>query len=219
MAVVTFALFAIARGRDYYTAPIYPMLMAAGATFLVGLLKPIALRWSMVVAVTVFIIAGTVMASVVLPIAPVGSRWWRYALDQNGDLKEEIGWPELVAETARVWNTIPEGERQRTAIFCSNYGEAGAINLYGSRYGLPQAISPVNSFWARGYGNSPPEVVIVLGGRRERLEQRFESVIEAGRIPNPLGVDNEESGRPEIYVCRRPRQSWPELWSKIRSFG
>ncbi len=220
MAVVTFAVFAIARGRDYYTAPLYPMLMAAGATFLVGLVRSqVALRWSMVVAVAVFVLAGVVVASVVLPIAPVGSRWWHFALNENDDLKEEIGWPELVAETARVWNTIPEAERQRTAIFCSNYGEAGAINLYGPRYGLPQAISSVNSFWARGYGNPPPEVVIVLGGRRERLEQTFESVVLTGRVPNPLGVANEESRKPEIYVCRRPRESWSEIWPKIRSFG
>jgi hypothetical protein len=119
----------------------------------------------------------------------------------------------------RVWNTIPEPERARTAILCSNYGLAGAINLYGPPHGLPPAISGVNSFWARGYGAPPPETVIVLGGRRERLDQRFESVVHAGRVPNPLDIANEESERPDIYICRQPRENWQEMWPKLRSFG
>jgi Dolichyl-phosphate-mannose-protein mannosyltransferase len=221
MAVVPFALFVIARGRDYYTAPIYPMLFAAGATWLLRQMnsRGIAERWSMMVAVPILLLAGGYVAATELPLAPVGSRWWRQVLEDSGDLREEIGWPELVGEVARIWNTIPETERARTAIYCGNYGEAGAINLYGPRHGLPQAISAVNSFWARGYGSPPPETVIVLGGRRDRLDERFESVVLVGHVPNPLDVANEESEHPEIYLCRRPRESWPVLWSKIRGFG
>ncbi|HEX8149899.1 MAG TPA: glycosyltransferase family 39 protein [Pyrinomonadaceae bacterium] len=221
MAVTPFALFVVARGRDYYAAPIYPMLFAAGATFLLGLLKSrgVARRWAVAAAVPVLLLAGAGVAAVVTPVAPVGSRWWRQALSINADLREEVGWPELVAEVARVWDTIPEAERARAAVYCSNYGEAGAVNLYGPRHGLPQAISGINSFWARGYGDPPPETVIVVGGRREQLEQRFESVTLAGRVPNPLGVANEESRRPDVYLCRRPRESWAELWPKLRAFG
>ena len=221
MAVIPFVLFAFARGRDYYTAPIYPMLLAAGATWLLSLIKARgrAEKWAMIVAVPILLLAGAYDAARILPIAPIGSHWWQQALKENGDLREEIGWPELTAEVARIWNTIPEAERARAAIYCANYGEAGAINLYGPRYGLPQAISGVNSFFARGYGSSPPETVIVLGGRRERLGQRFESVVLAGRVPNPLNVTNEESQRSEIFLCRSPRESWPELWPKLRSFG
>lgn len=220
-ALTTFALFVIARGRDYYTAPLYPMLLAAGAAWLLSALKARGVheRRAMAVAVPVLLLAGCTVAAVVTPVAPVGSRWWRRSLEVSGDLREEVGWPELVAEVARVWNTIPEAERARAAIYCANYGEAGAVNLYGPRYGLPQAISGINSFWERGYGSTPPETVIVLGGSRERLEQRFESVAPAGRVPNPLGVANEESGHPDIYLCRRPRESWPELWPKLRAFG
>ncbi|CDM65874.1 glycosyltransferase family 39 protein [Pyrinomonas methylaliphatogenes] len=221
MAVSSFAIFAAAQGRDYYAASIYPMLLAAGASWVMSRLdvRAAAEKWVMMAAVPVLLLAGAFVAAIVLPIAPVGSHWWKRALAQNGDLREQFGWPELVAEVARIWNTIPENERARAAIFCTNYGQAGAINLYGPRYGLPQAISGVNSFWARGYGNPPPETVIVLGGQREWLQQRFESVILAGRVPNSLGVENEESRQPDIYLCRRPREPWSELWPKIRKFG
>jgi len=58
----------------------------------------------------------------------------------------------------------------------------------------------------------------IINGRA-RLEQLFESVVVAGRVPNPLGVDNEESHRPYIYICRRPREPWSSLWPKLRAFG
>jgi hypothetical protein len=41
-------------------------------------------------------------------------------------------------------------------ILAGNYGEAGAINLYGPAYDLPEAISGINSYWLRGYGDPPP---------------------------------------------------------------
>ena len=55
-------------------------------------------------------------------------------------------------------------------ILTGNYGEAGALNLYGSRYGLPTAISPVNAYWLRGYGRIPPDAVIALGFDESFLE-------------------------------------------------
>ena len=221
MAVIPFLLFTVAQGRSYYTAPLFPMLIAAGATCILGLLesKDAMRKVVVAVAIPIMLIAGAAFAAVVLPIAPVGSSWWRTALETNGDLREEFGWQEMTAEVARIWETLSDDERRRTAIFASNYGEAGAINLYGPKYGLPPAISGVNSFWARGYGEIPPDTVIVLGSRRERLEERFEWVSVAGQIPNPLGIANEESQRPEIYICRRPKEPWHVLWPKIRSFG
>lgn len=213
MAVVPFLLFLVARGRDYYTAPIYPTLFAAGSLWLARR------KIVFVTAVVIFLLSGALMAALILPMAPAGTQWWRRALETNNDLREEIGWPEMVAEVARIWNTLPPAERRTTAIYCANYGEAGAVNLYGPKHGLPQAISGVNSFWARGYGNPPPETVIVLGGRPERLAERFESVVLAGRVPNPLRVENEEAEHPDIYLCRKPRRGWEEVWPTLRRFG
>lgn len=215
LAVVPFALFALAHGRGYYTAPLYPMLLAAGAVSLERVL-PKAGR----IAIATLAAAGIVIALVLLPIAPIGSKLWNIAIKVNDDLREEVGWPELVDEVARIYATIPPAERARTAIFCGNYGEAGAVDLYGPARGLPNAISGINSYWARGYGNPPPETLIVVGSKREELEQVCGSVELAGQITNRFGVENEETTRHrEIFVCRRLRVLWPELWPKVRSFG
>lgn len=67
----------------------------------------------------------------------------------QGDFREEVGWEELVETVAKIRDTLPTKDRARLGVLAGNYGEAGAINLYGGRYGLPRAISGINSFWAR----------------------------------------------------------------------
>jgi len=154
-----------------------------------------------------------------LPVAPVNSAWWDFASSANGDLREEIGWPELAQEVARIWDALPERERAHTGIFTNNYGEAGALNMYGPELGLPAALSGVNSYWLRGYGDPPPETLIVIGYRSEEIGQYFENCEPSGRIPNPYGIENEESKVPGILVCRGLRESWADFWEDIHHFG
>ena len=222
MAIVPFALFVIARGRGYYMAPVYPMLFAAGATQLVAWLdaRTTLIRRSAFALIVMLLIVGSGAAVVVLPIAPIGSPLFEFATRENSDLKEEVGWPELVAEVARIYHALPAEQRARTGIFCNNYGEAGAVNLYGPAHQLPPAISNVNSYWLRGPGPNPPPDMIVLGADRADLEPFFESVTLAGRTPVVAGVQNEETvDHPEIYLCRGIRRPWAEVWPSIRSFG
>src|SRR5205814_3437191 len=91
----------------------------------------------------------------------------------------------------------------RFGILAGNYGEAGAINLYGKEYGLPEPICGTNSFWARRYSDRPPETLIVIGFSREFGQRYFESCEVVGRITNKHGVVNEETtDHPEILLCR-----------------
>ncbi len=223
MFLVPFTIFLVAKGRGYYLAAVYPMLYAAGAVWGEQFLGRLRRGWSVALgglawAAILFDIIFT--AAFFTPIAPIHSRWWDAAMKLNGDFREEIGWPELVETVAQIRASLPPNERERVGILTMNYGEAGAIDLYGPRYGLPPAISAVNSYWERGYGDPPPEVLIVLGFARESLERKFESVELAGHLTNGDGVLNEETrDNSEVFVCRRLRTSWPELWRKIRHFG
>src|SRR3546814_1675713 len=97
-------------------------------------------------------------------------------------------------------HALPEVERARTAIYANNYGEAGAINRYGPAYGLPTAISGINSYWARGYGDVPPTTVIVLGDDAEGVADTPATCTLAARVRIPHGVENEERGRSEEHT-------------------
>ncbi len=98
-------------------------------------------------------VGGVLIFALILPIAPINSAWWNVTNRINDNLREEIGWPDLVQAVARVRDSLPAEERARFAILAGNYGEAGAIDLYGPAYGLPKAICGVNSYWLRGYGD------------------------------------------------------------------
>lgn len=223
MYVVPLMLFVIAKGRGYYMAGTYPMLYAAGAVWgerwLASLSFPLAkavraAAWTALAADIILV------GALFLPIAPISSRWFKTSLKVNGDFAEEIGWPELVESVAKIRDSLPPPERQFAGILTGNYGEAGAINLYGPHYSLPRAISGINSFWQRGYGDPPPQTLIVVGLSRDFVDRTFASCEVAGHTWNRYGVENEETrDHPDIYVCRGLRRPWPEFWNNFRYYG
>jgi hypothetical protein len=236
MYVVPLALFLLMRGRDYYLAPAYPMLYAAGSVWVERLWRmaensgtlasraPLGMTSPFNKIVRRLIWGGLVVdvavaGVVALPIAPVNSEWWKAAVRVDGVFREEIGWEEFVSAVAAVRDRLPASEQARVGILAGNYGEVGALNLYGERFGLPWAMSGVNSSWERGYGD-PHEVVIVVGYPRAMLESEFASCVVGGRVWNRYGVMNEETVEdPEIFVCRGLKGNWEEFWRKVRKFA
>jgi 4-amino-4-deoxy-L-arabinose transferase-like glycosyltransferase len=224
----------VLKGKNYYLAPAYPMLFAAGAA---GLESGLARwRWSAgkswpkaAIAILV-LVAGAATAPLVLPILPparyaayeeaIGFAPPKTERGHRGPLPQifgdQFGWEELVAEVAGVYNSLPPEERSRTAIFAGNYGEAGAVNLFGPKHGLPPAVSAhqTHFFWGpRGYTG---EIVIVLQGDRDELEQVFESVEQVGQHHHPWGM--EEENRP-IYLCRGLKTPLPDLWPELKHWN
>jgi hypothetical protein len=223
MYVVTLAILIAAKGRSYYMGPGYPMLYAAGAAWGEPWVRSMRRGWAWTVRGTVGAILAVdviVMALFALPIAPSHSQWFRNQVRADSVLDDEFGWPELVATIAKVRDGLPAADRARLGILAGNYGEAGAIDLYGPRYGLPPAISGVNSYWQRGYGNPAPQTLIVVGLTRDFLADHFSSCQVVAHNWNRYGAENEETlYHKNIYVCRGLRQPWPLFWKEIHHFG
>ncbi len=220
---IPLVLFIVTQGRGYYLAPAYPMLLAGGIVWLEQWLASRSAAQSRSIHQTLrqaMAIGGALAAALALPVAPINSVWWNVASDMNGDLKEEIGWPELVQTVADIRAALPAADRARLGVLAGNYGEAGAINLYGPAYNLPTAISGINSYWLRGYGDPPPQTLIVLGLTFTQANQIFETCELAGHITNPFNVKNEETtDHPDILVCRNLRSTWPEFWKSFKYYG
>lgn len=220
--VVPLALFVVAEGRGYYLGPAYPMLLAAGAVVWerwITYRRPNQARaWRVTtwVALGISLIAAFALMT---PIAPINSPLWEITNEVHDNFREQVGWIDLTETVADIYSALPEAERATTGILTGNYGEAGAINLYGPARGLPRAISGVNSMWLRGYGDPPPQQVIVLGFSRAHAEQFFGTCEAAGMVTNAYGVENEETSHPAIWLCRAPRAPWIELWPRLRTFG
>ncbi len=150
----------------------------------------------------------------------MNSRWWEKASALQETYIGEIGWPELAQEVGRIRDSLVPEERAHLGILATSYGEAGAIDLFGPQYGLPRAVSGINSFWQRGYGDPAPRTLIVVGQSRQLADENFEGCRLAGRIWNRYGVKTEETiWNPDIFVCGPPRQGWPEFWKRFRYYG
>ena len=138
----------------------------------------------------------------------------------HDQFREEIGWPDLARTVAAVYDSLPGEERARTGILTGNYGEGGALNLYGPGLGLPRSMSLTNSLWYRGYDPRLPRTVILVGFDLEEGQQLFESCVTAAKNTNAFGVVNEESrDHPDILLCRDLRMPWQLYWEKHRRFG
>ena len=221
--VVTFLLFAFAGARSYYTAPLYPVLVAGGSVmFGIGISsrRPQPARWIWATQWSLILIAGVCFAFLVMPIAPVNSRVWKVTAKLHDQFREEIGWPELAQNVARVLSTMSIEERTRAGILTGNYGEGGGLNLYGPALGLPPAMTLTNSFWYRTFDPREPQIVVVLGFDLDEAQKLFASCEVAGKNANSFGVENEESrDHPDILVCRNLKIPWKEYWATRRRFG
>lgn len=215
-------LFALAKGRGYYLLPAYPVVYAAAMVGLEERLRratPRLRRLWRAAAGSAMLLNVLAVTLVYAPVFPVDSALWHWQVAHNEDLANEIGWETFVVQVARARHRVPREELPRLAILADNYGEAGALELYGPRYHLPAPISPVNSFWARGTGPYVPETYLIVGSRLEQ-EHNFEHCEVAGTVVWPFEIRNEETDEhPQILVCRGLRGSLPEIWGREQTFG
>lgn len=222
MYLTPLALFAVAKGRFYYLAAGYPMLLAMGAVVGERWLGGLGRRRRIAIgAVAIAGIAGVggYVSSILIPLAR-GGDLRAFALKNNGDLREEFGWQELVQNVAAIRDGLTAEQRGSFGVLVGNYGEAGAVELLGPAYELPAPISMTNSGWLRSYPAALPSTVIVVGYSRKGAESRFTDCRLAGHNGNAAGVENEESrDHPDIFLCGPPRNGWAAFWKEGPYFG
>ena len=123
---------------------------------------------------------------------------------------DQFGWPELAGDVAKIYNALPPEERAHTGLFASNYGEAGALNLYGPALGLPAPICAHQNHYFWGPPAKPePTTLIWLQWSRRGVEDHCRSVEQAGEHFHPWGM--AEENRP-IYLCRGLKYTIAEYW-------
>ena len=234
--LLTIAFFLLAHGKNYYSTPAYPIVLAAGAVateaFLAGpgfrarprlraAMKPVIFVW-LFAAMAVFLPVVLPVLSVQaylryqasLPFKVPASEHMHQGVPLPQIYSDEFGWPEMVATVARVYNSLPAEERAKTAIYADNFGEAAAIDLFGPKYGLPKAICPHQSYFLWGPRNYTGEIVILIGSARiEEAQPFFASVEVAARLNHPYAESIET--RP-VLLARGLKVNLQTLWPKLK---
>ncbi len=222
MYLVPVVFFYLDKGRFYYVAPVYPMLIAMGAAtaerWLLSLPK-LGRRSLATIYFAGVVSIGAYIIMLIVPLAASGPLR-DFALRHNSDLREEFGWHQLVHTVASIRDSLTPEQRAHLGITTANYGEYGAIDVLGPEYGLPAPIGTTNSEWLRGYPTPPPTTLIVIGLTQDQANSIFTACRWAGHDGNAEGIRNEESVyHPDIFVCGPPRESWAQLWKSHQNFG
>lgn len=227
--VVSLATFIVLHGKNYYLAPIYPMLLAAGSVLFEHAIDRPRFRWLKPFSVIVILAGGGWLAPVVMPVLPV-DKYLAYqeklpfkvprsehshmaaALPQH--YADQFGWHEIVGEVVVAWNRIPAAERADCAIFAQDYGQAGSIDWYGPSFGLPPSLSGHQTWFLWGPRDYSGNCLIVLDDSRARLEELFQEVEFVGNSPdNPYALEKNIP----VYICRGKKWAgtmaslWPNL--------
>jgi hypothetical protein len=116
-----------------------------------------------------------------------------------------------------VYQALPAADRAAAVLVTGNYGEAGAVDRYGPRYGLPTVYSGHNELYTYGPPPDSARTVVLVGFTDIAASGWFGSCATAGRLDNGVGVDNEEQGN-AITVCRDPREPWHQLWPRFQHY-
>ena len=217
-------------GKTYYPLPFYPILFAAGAVGLGEFFLEHG-RWLRMAYAAALVASGLVMLPFGVPVLPLNAML-RYQKvislenvvqmehDSAGDLHQlyadMLGWESMAATIANVYHHLPPPDQARCAIVAGNYGEAGAIDIYGTEYGLPKAISGHNNYYFWGTHGHTGEVVILFGQHAESTKTMFADVKQAALISYRHAVAAEN--HLPVYVCRGPKAPLAELWPSLRYF-
>jgi hypothetical protein len=215
--------------RIYYLFPAFPLLFAGGAVLWERWLSRPKLAWVRWTWATTMLIEGALLAPLVIPLLSpetfvryTTAAHLRQPKIENHELgplpqlfADQFGWPEMAATVAGVYNALPPDVRARTAIYAQSYGQAGAIDLFGPRLGLPQAISGHQSHFLWGPRGYTGESMIVMGDRRARLEELFASVEWKAHVDHPYSMPYNHI---DIYYCRGLKMPLAELWPKVKNW-
>ena len=236
MYLAVFALMVFQKAKVYYLTPIYPLLLAAGAVFVENLARRRSLRWLKPATAALILASGLIFAPLAVPLLPLKS-FFKYqeitGFKPRQEERSQLGilpqhyadmfcWEEMADTVARIYQGFSPEEKSDCLIYARNYGEAGAIDFFGKKYGLPRAVSAHNNYWLWGYGNWTGKTAIIWGASRdfktslEDLQRGFEEVEPAATLNCPYAMPYE-NGR-TIFVCRRLKISFHDVWLRDKRF-
>lgn len=236
--LVCYGVFFALHGKTYYLAPIYPMLLAAGAVVIDTALDRTrfgienrerqGIVWLKPAIIFVVVASGLYFLPVTVPVlspdgflAYVKELPFKLPVTEHSHTRaalpqwysDQFGWKEMVDETALAWHQLSPVERSDCGIFAQDYGQAGAIDFFGPQYGLPKSLSGDKTWFIWGPRAYSGNCLVVLDDRVGRLDDLFRQVDDVGvAAENPYAL---ETGI-HVFICRGSKFGtlaalWPTL--------
>jgi hypothetical protein len=217
-------------GRVYYLAPAYPMLFAAGAITFQRFAEHGNHAWLKPAYVAVLLVTGVLLAPFgYFPILPVeGYLAYSRALHfeppqiethRMGPLPQiyadMYGWKEMAEAVAGAYDKLSPEDKQHCAIFGQNYGQAGAIDFFDAKMGLPSAISSHQNYFYWGPRNYTGECMLVLDDSPNKLSTEFDSWEKVATVYHPYSMPYQHF---DVYLCRGLHWPLAQIWPRLKNW-
>lgn len=214
-----------------YLGPLAPMLFVLGAVAFEKFVVRFNRHWLKPVALASVLLGGLVLAPLAITVFPVRTfiaYMKTLGMTPSTPEKKELanlpqfyadmfGWEKMVAAVAGAYNSLSPAEKEKCAIVANNYGEAGAIDFFGPKYGLPRAISGHNNYWLWGPRGATGEVVIRLGGSLEGLKESYTEVAQAGLFQDDYCMPYENNMA--VWVLKGRHAPLYKNWAEFKSYN
>lgn len=217
---LSFLLLLVMNGKFYYFFPIVLTLLPFGSLFWEKIL--LKRKWvlypisSLMILGAVFIPFGMPVYSFnrylekVYPHVKKDIKGGEYAVNYD-EYYTEQKWETTMETLKSVYDSLPNNEKQGCLIWGKHYAQAGAVDLLGEAYNLPNAFSYHGSFYSWAPKGKMPNTVIALSYQvGDFFEPYFEEVTLVKSIYNPF-ADTEEELYQRIYICRKPKQDFEKM--------
>ena len=224
-------LFLIFRGKSFYASGLYPFFIVIGSLFID---KVFVNRYIFSTVLILLIIMSVLLLPLNLPVCKPQQMIAYFdgfakitgvdllRKDEDGNYRklpqinaDMLGWNEITEKTNKAWSMVED--KNKCFIFCANYGQAGAINIIGKKYGLPEPISFSETFrlWLpRKFETDIEEIIYVVGadamnsGNFMDTKEFFQEMIEIGQVDNRLAIEYNT----KVYLFRIPKSNFNKFW-------
>lgn len=210
----------------------YPAVFAGGALLVERALSRLQTRWHRPLII-VFLYAGLAVA------LPVVIPWFDYdtvrsyveTIGLNTEIErgkkpplpqllaDRIGWHEKYALVHAAVNSLSPEDRTQAIIATGNYGQAGAIELFGRNDSLPPVVCAHNTYYLWSRERLKGTIVLQLAhpGDVGHLRERFARVEQCeGEYASPYVSSHEN--HLIVCICRGPKVPLREMLDRGKTY-
>jgi hypothetical protein len=230
--IILFIVMAFQNSKDYYLAPVYPVLISSGSICIINFFSKHRLKFLMPIYSVLILSVTVISLPYVLPVLPPEKfieyqnfMKFKTAKNENQEIGElpqmyadMFSWENLVLKVAEEYEKLTAAEKKLCTIITSNYGEAAAIDFYGGKYGLPEAISGHNNYYLWGPGDKTGEITILVKPKQnpEELYKFFNEVQKGGLISSKYSMPYENNYY--LYVCKGIKTKLKDAWPSLKIY-
>ena len=157
------------------------------------------------------------LAKITIPYTPP-DRLHATGLDtEDSDLASTVGWPQITNQMTAIYGALPASARATTVIVSSDYGVAGALQIFGNPKLLPASFSPQLSDWYWLPSHLAATDALMVGYEPSDVAWMCTSTKVLAHLVVPYHVVNHESESPVTFCTLNA--PLPAMWGRLKDFS